>query len=126
MGEVADVVQRLNNHLWMKLKIVGQSKDFIISPNLWRGWEAPDKDFGDNAHNSLRAVLERSRDPSTYDSSLAQDRVALPGTVDQIVQVDRELVRSFSWGAAQLWRVCHVISAAIGVLASLLAGPHLL
>ena len=70
---MANVVQRLSTALYMKLKIVGHDKDWIMSPNLWRGWEAPDASFGDHMHNSLRAVLERSTEPYACDSSLAQE-----------------------------------------------------
>ena len=77
MDEVAQLVQLLSCDFSMKLKIVGQKKDFIISPNLSRGWEAPDASFGDNMHNSLRAVLERSTEPYACDSSLAQGSEAL-------------------------------------------------
>ena len=52
-GEVADVVKRINHELWMNLKIVGLDKDFIISPDIVRGWMAPDAHFGDTQHNCL-------------------------------------------------------------------------
>ena len=88
---MAQLVQRLSGDLSMKLKIVGHDKDFIISPNLWRGWEAPDASFGDTAHNSLRAVLERSTGPYACDSSLAQDSKAPAWS--QVKEVGQQLVR---------------------------------
>ena len=100
MGEVANVVQRLSTALYMKLKIVGHDKDFIMSPNLWRGWEAPDASFGDTAHNSLRAVLERSTGPYAHDSSLAKDSKALPPALSQVMQIGNLLSRLLLGGAA--------------------------
>ena len=93
MDEVAQLVQRLSGDLSMKLKIVGHDRDFIISPNLSRGWEAPDKAFGDNMHNSLRAVLERSTGPYACDSSLAQDSKALEPAWSQVMKVGQHLLR---------------------------------
>ena len=84
----------------MKPKIVGHDKDYIISPNLLRGWEAPDKSFGDNAHNSLRAVLERSTGPYAHDSSLAKDSKALPPALSQVMQIGNLLSRLLLGGAA--------------------------
>ena len=84
----------------MKPKIVGRDKDFIISPNLWRGWEAPDASFGDTAHNSLRAVLERSTGPYAHDSSLAKDSKALPPALSQVMQIGNLLSRLLLGGAA--------------------------
>jgi len=100
LGEVANVVQRLSTALYMKLKIVGHDKDFIMSPNLWRGWEAPDASFGDTAHNSLRAVLERSTGPYAHDSSLAKDSKALPPALSQVMQIGNLLSRLLLGGAA--------------------------
>ena len=97
---MAQLVQRLSGDLSMKLKIVGHDKDFIMSPNLWRGWEAPDKSFGDNAHNSLRAVLERSTGPYAHDSSLAKDSKALPPALSQVMQIGNLLSRLLLGGAA--------------------------
>ena len=90
---MAQLVQRLGGDLSMKLKIVGHDKDFIISPNLSRGWEAPDKAFGDNMHNSLRAVLERSTGPYACDSSLAQASKALEPAWSQVMKVGQHLMR---------------------------------
>ena len=95
---MAQLVQRLSGALFMKPKIVGRDKDYIISPNLLRGWEAPDKSFGDNAHNSLRAVLERSTDPYACDSSLAQDSTALEPAWAQVVKVGQHLLRGLMMG----------------------------
>ena len=64
MDEVAQLVQRLSDDLSVKLKIVGQEKDFIISPNLSRGWEAPDKSFGDNMHNSFGQCWSGLQNPT--------------------------------------------------------------
>ena len=100
MGEAANVVKRLNDHLFMTLKIVGRDKDFIISPNISRGWEAADKDVADGSHNSLRAVLEQSRGPDTYDSSLSKDSNALPPALSQFHKVANSLLTSV-WG----WRL---------------------
>ena len=97
---MANVVQRLSTALYMKLKIVGHDKDFIMSPNLWRGWEAPDASFGDTAHNSLRAVLERSTGPYAHDSSLAKDSKALPPALSQVMQIGNLLSRLLLGGAA--------------------------
>ena len=69
MGEVADVVKRIDHELWVNLKIVGYNKDFIISPDMVRGWMAPDKHFGDNQHNSFRAALRFSGAPRSHSSS---------------------------------------------------------
>ena len=100
MGEVANVVKRLNDHLFMTLKIVGREKDFIISPNISRGWEAADKNLADGGHNSLRAVLEQSRGPDTYDSSLSKDSEALEPALAQFQRVANSLVTSVlgAWG----------------------------
>ena len=84
----------------MELKIVGHDRDFIISPNLSRGWEAADKIFGDNMHNSLRAVLERSTGPYAHDSSLAKDSKALPPALSQVMQIGNLLSRLLLGGAA--------------------------
>ena len=100
MGEVANVVQRLSTALYMKLKIVGHDKDSIMSPNLWRGWEAPDASFGDTAHNSLRAVLEQSTGPYAHDSSLAKDSKAPPPALSQVMQIGNLLSRLLLGGAA--------------------------
>ena len=97
---MAQLVQRLSGDLSMKLKIVGHNKDFIISPNLSRGWEAPDKAFGDNMHNSLRAVLERSTGLYAHDSSLAKDSKALPPALSQVMQIGNLLSRLLLGGAA--------------------------
>ena len=88
---MANVVERLSGALFMKPKIVGHEKDYIISPNLLRGWEARDKQFGDNAHNSLRAVLERSTGPYACDSSLAQDSKALEPAWSQMLKAGQHL-----------------------------------
>ena len=85
MDEVAQLVQRLGGDLSMELKVVGHDKDFIISPNLLRGWEARDKQFGDNAHNSLRAELD------ACDSPLAQDSKAPAWSQEK--EVGQQLVR---------------------------------
>ena len=84
----------------MKLKIVGHDKDWIMSPNLWRGWEAPDASFGDTAHNSLRAVLEQSTGPYAHDSSLAKDSKAPPPALSQVMQIGNLLSRLLLGGAA--------------------------
>ena len=97
---MAQLVQRLSGDLSMKLKIVGHENDFIISPNLSRGWEAADKIFGDNMHNSLRAVLERSTGPYAHDSSLAKDSKALPPALSQVMQIGNLLSRLLLGGAA--------------------------
>ena len=88
---MANVVQRLSTALYMKLKIVGHDKDFIMSPNLWRGWEAPDASFGDTAHNSLRAVLERSTGPYACDSSLAKGSQPLESLSSQMQKMGKLL-----------------------------------
>ena len=90
---MAQLVQRLSGDLSMKLKIVGHNKDFIISPNLSRGWEAPDKSFGDNMHNSLRAVLERSTGPYACDSSLAKGSQPLESLSSQFQKMGLHLLR---------------------------------
>ena len=77
----------------MKLKIVGHDRDFIISPNLSRGWEAPDKSFGDNMHNSLRAVLERSTGPYACDSSPAKGSQPLESLSSQMQTMASNLLR---------------------------------
>ena len=77
----------------MKLKIVGHDRDFIISPNLSRGWEAADKIFGDNMHNSLRAVLERSTEPYACDSSLAKGSQPLESLSSQFQKMGLHLLR---------------------------------
>ena len=97
---MANVVQRLSTALYMKLKIVGHDKDFIMSPNLWLGWEAPDASFGDTAHKSLRAVLERSTGPYAHDSSLAKDSKARPPALSQVMQIGNLLSRLLLGGAA--------------------------
>ena len=101
MDEVSQLVLRVSGALCVKPKIVGRDKDYIISPNLWRGWEAPDRSFGDNAHNSLRAVLEQSRGPDTYDSSLSKDSNALPPALSQVMQIGNLLSRLLLGGAAE-------------------------
>ena len=66
MGEVADVVQRIQHDLCMTLKVVGCDKDFIIAPDIVRGWMAPDAHFGDKQHKLLSccpAVLWRTQKP---------------------------------------------------------------
>ena len=90
---MAQLVQRLSGDLSMKLKIVGHDRDFIISPNLSRGWEAPDKAFGDNMHNSLRAVLERSTGPYACDSSLAKGSQPLESLSSQMQKMAGNLLR---------------------------------
>ena len=90
---MAQLVQRLSGDLSMKLKIVGHDRDFIISPNLSRGWEAPDKSFGDNMHNSLRAVLERSTGPYACDSSLAKGSQPLESLSSQFQKMGLHLLR---------------------------------
>ena len=84
----------------MKLKIVGHDKDFIMSPNLWRGWEAPDASFGDTAHNSLRAVLERSTGPYACDSSLAKGSQPLESLSSQMQKMGNLLRGWMGYGPA--------------------------
>ena len=88
---MGQLVQRLGGDLSMKLKIVGHNKDFIISPNLSRGWEAADKIFGDNMHNSLRAVLARSTGPYACDSSLAKASQPLESSWSQMQKMGNAL-----------------------------------
>ena len=97
---MAQLVQRLSGDLSMKLKIVGHDRDFIISPNLSRGWEAPDKSFGDNMHNSLRAVLERSTGPYACDSSLAKGSQPLESLSSQMQKMGNLLRGLMGYGPA--------------------------
>ena len=64
MGDVADVVKRINYDMCMTLKVVGFDKDFIVSPDIVRGWMAPDAHFGDKHHNSFRDALRSLADPA--------------------------------------------------------------
>ena len=79
----------------MALKIVGHDKDFIISPDIIRGWVAPDAQFGDTHHNSFRAALRFSGGPRSHDSSLVTD---LRSAGDQISQVTAQLKSSLTLG----------------------------
>ena len=88
----------------MALKIVGHEKDFIVSPNLWRGWAATDKEFGVCSHNSFRVALQLSRGPRTHDSSLAQPSGALRIAREQITQVADDLMNGLTVGAGDAAR----------------------
>ena len=48
-------MKRIDHELWMNLNIVGDDKDFIISPDIIRGWMAPDAHFG--THITTKFVL---------------------------------------------------------------------
>ena len=88
----------MSDALTMKPKIVGRDKDYIISPNLFRGWEAPDKSVGDNAHNSLRAVLERATDRyAACDSPLAGGSQPLQSLSNQMMKMGQTLLRGLLW-----------------------------
>jgi len=79
----------------MNFKIVGYNKDFIISPDIVRGWMAPDKNFGDSQHNSFRVALRFSGAPRSHDSSWGTD---LRSAGDQISQVTAQLKSSLTLG----------------------------
>ena len=80
-------MKRINHDVCMTLKVVGHNKDFIISPDIVRGWMAPDAHFGDNSHNSFRAALRFSGGPRSHDSSLVQQSGHLHTEEDQITKV---------------------------------------
>ena len=88
-------MKRINHELWMNLKIVGYDKDFIISPDIVRGWIALDAHFGDTQHNSFRAALRFSGGPRSHDSSLVTD---LRSAGDQISELTGQLKSSLTLG----------------------------
>ena len=88
-------MRRMNHQLWMSLKIVGEDKDFIVSPDITRGWSPQDADFGDTQHNSLRAALQFLGEPRSHDSSLVHHG-ALPTSEEQIERVAAELKEKLS------------------------------
>ena len=70
-----------------------------MSPHLWRGWAATDKEFRDCSHNSFRIALQLSRGPRTHDSSLAQHSGALRIAREQITQAADDLMNGLTVGA---------------------------
>ena len=83
-------MKRMNHQTWMTLRIVGENKDFIISPDLTRGWSPQDKHIGDKQHDSLRAALQCLGEPRTHEPSLVH-LGALATSVEQVQQVADEL-----------------------------------
>ena len=81
---------RMNHQAWMSLRIVGEDKDFIISPDITRGWSPQDKHIGDTQHDSLRAALQCLGEPRTHEPSLVH-LGALATSVEQVQQVADEL-----------------------------------
>ena len=87
-------MKRMNHQTWMALRIVGENKDFIISPDLTRGWSPQDKHMGDTQHDSMRGALQCLGEPRTHDSSLVKHG-ALPTSVEQVQHVTDELKEQF-------------------------------
>ena len=80
-------MSRMNHELFMTLKVVGFDKDFIVSPDIVRGWMAPDAHFGDKQHNSFRVALRFSGGPRSHDSCLVQPRGHLHIEEDKITNM---------------------------------------
>ena len=108
LGEVADGVKRMDHDMCMALKVVGHDKDFIISPDITRGWMAPDAHFGDKQHNSFRAALRFSGGPRSHDSSLVQQSGHLHIEEDQITKVTAQLKKLWVAGPKVVRAVRHI------------------
>ena len=81
---------RMNHQAWMSLRIVGEDKDFIISPDITRGWSPQDKHIGDTQHDSLRAAFQCLGELRTHEPSLVHQG-ALATSVEQVQHVADEL-----------------------------------
>ena len=108
LGEVADVVKRINYDMCMTLKVVGFDKDFIVCPDIVRGWMAPDVYIGDKHHNSFRVALRLSDAPRSHDDSLVQHSGHLHTEEDQITKVTAQLKKLWVAGPSVVQAVRNI------------------
>ena len=101
-------MKRINYDMCMTLKVVGFDKDFIVSPDIVRGWMAPDAHFGDKHHHPFRAALRFSGGPRSHDGSLVHHSGHLHTEEDHITKVTAQLKKLWVAGPSAVQAVRNI------------------